>query len=377
MLTGYIYKKLEFDSHNWPRVNIITDVDQMNKIIEFIKTLGPQKTITPNGHLRKEPLVRQGWFINNYNKSTVKMEFGAIYRGNLYRFLFWPGKNEEEEKGITGADALKDFRAGPGKALSRYALTHNDDIEEIKKTIPKPLICLTAKGRMFLRTEITNAFHIDIHSAYPAFASKKYPEMYEWAHNLYLNRKTDARCKNILNFAIGAMQSLKIPGRRYPQIAKDAIEGTRDYILELTRKLEDQGFTVLAYNTDGIFVRGVNADGTTRFYHDENEGSDMGQWGVDHVFEKLRFKSAGSYEYIENGQYHATVRGHTRLDSIKPRDEWEWGDIFHSECITIEYYFNGEQLKEVAVPDEEENKVPNQKRKAGYDISKIDPYSLI
>ena len=73
----------------------------------------------------------------------------------------------------------------------------------------------------------------------------------------------------------------------------------------LTEKMEKHGFLVIGYNTDGIFYS--HPDGLD--YHDENEGDDMGQWSTDHHFEKIRFKSAGAYEYVENGEYHAVVRG--------------------------------------------------------------------
>ena len=35
-----------------------------------------------------------------------------------------------------------------------------------------------------------------------------------------------------------------------------------------------------------------------------------------------------NYEFIEDGKYTPVVRGKTKLDRVKPRSEWQWGDIF-------------------------------------------------
>jgi hypothetical protein len=50
-------------------------------------------------------------------------------------------------------------------------------------------------------------------------------------------------------------------------------------------------------------------------------------------------RSAGAYEFIEDGKYHVRLRGHTNLDHIKPRSCWEWGDIYQDECVVINFEF--------------------------------------
>ena len=86
----------------------------------------------------------------------------------------------------------------------------------------------------------------------------------------------------------------------------------------LTEKLEAQGYTVIGYNTDGIFYQ--KQDGMD-WYHDRDEGQSLGQWKTDHIFDKIRFKSAGAYEYIENGVYHPVIRGKTVYERTVPRDK--------------------------------------------------------
>ena len=147
-------------------------------------------------------------------------------------------------------------------------MTDNDEIAKVKETIEKPLIQLSPVGNMLMDCELKNVKHIDIHSAYPAFLCKKHPEFFEYFNELYTQRKVHPEYKGYLNFCIGAMQSLKLSGRRYPELARDAINETKDYLLELTEQLRKEGFSVIGYNTDGIFY----TDPLNRVYHDENEG---------------------------------------------------------------------------------------------------------
>ena len=301
--------------------NIITDLDKFNEIIAYCQSQPKQYELTAHGAIRDSLIMRDGWCWDNKN-AVSKNTFSIILvkSGYVYQFTFWPGKDKNEEKGITGLDALKRFREKCGKIAQKYELTDNDEIAEVKKTIEKPLIELTVVGKMLVDCELENVKHIDIHSAYPAFLCKKHPEFFDYFNELYQNRKLDDKYKAYLNFCIGAMQSLKLSGRRYPELARDAINGTRKYLLELTEKLRSKGFTVLGYNTDGIFY--TSPDDLE--YHDEDEGDNMGQWRTDHSYEKIRFKSAGAYEYIENGEYHAVVRGIPKEIS----KTFTWGDIY-------------------------------------------------
>lgn len=89
---------------------------------------------------------------------------------------------------------------------------------------------------------------------------------------------------------------------------------------------------VLLYNTDGIWYCGD-------VYHGEGEGKRLGEWENDHINCMFRAKSAGSYEFVEDGKYYPVVRGRTNLDLITPRENWKWGDIFKKEAKVIEFYW--------------------------------------
>ena len=85
------------------------------------------------------------------------------------------------------------------------------------------------------------------------------------------------------------------------------------------------------WNTDGIWYQGD-------VYHDEGEGKQLGQWKNDYIDCMWRAASKGKYEFADSeGNYHPVVRGRTRLDKVKERDDWEWGDIYDVRAQVIEY----------------------------------------
>ena len=316
------YKSTPYNYQPSKRIsNIITDTDEFNEIISYCQSFPTQYELTEHGAIKSQLIMTNGWCWDNKN-SVSHNTYGIILikAGRMYQFTFWPGKSKEEEKGITGLDALKRFKYYCGKIAAPYALTNNEEIKKVKETINQPLICLTPIGELLKDCELKDVMHLDIHSAYPAFLCKSHPEFYNYFNELYKGRHEHPEYKCYLNFCVGAMQSLKIVGRRFPALARDGINGTRNYLLELTERMRKQGFSILGYNTDGIFY--THPQGLE--YHDADEGDEMGQWRMDHRFEKIRFKSAGAYEYVEDGEYHAVVRGIPKEIS----KTFVWGDIY-------------------------------------------------
>ena len=102
----------------------------------------------------------------------------------------------------------------------------------------------------------------------------------------------------------------------------------------------NNGRHLILTNVDGIWYTGD-------IYHGDGEGDKLGQWSNDHMNCTCRAKSAGAYEYIENGEYHAVVRGSTNLDKIKPRDQWVWGDIYNEDAVPKKWMLTEDGLTEV------------------------------
>ena len=238
------------------------------------------------------------------------------------------------KKKMYGKDAFKIFSDTCRKFGIKLTDYHIENGKEVKEEIEKPLIGL---NRMTYKdTTFSNVHHLDFNSSYSAGLVNCHPEFKEAIEYMYEHRKDDDnKFKLVLNASIGYMQSLSW-GAKLAQLSRDAINDNNRRILELAEKLQESDRVILAYNTDGIWYTGD-------IYHDANEGKGLGQWKNDHINCKFRAKSAGAYEFIENGQYKAVVRGLTKLDTVKARDQWQWGDIYNRNAGILKYKWSDEQ----------------------------------
>lgn len=199
----------------------------------------------------------------------------------------------------------------------------------IKKTIPIPPVWVDKK---YIDQELDNVHHIDLNSSYMSGIYRDFPILRPVIQYFYDGRKEHPEFKSVLNATTGFFQSRGC-NYKYSQLAKSAITFNNDYLNYLTKQLEKTGRKVIAKNTDGIWYQG-------EIYHDQFEGHNLKQYKNDHINCKIRFKSAGVYEYLENGKYHPVVRGKTPLDDIKPRTEWNWGDIYSEDTKVIKYKYD-------------------------------------
>ena len=318
---------MSYFKYDWKIINEIDDVDEFNDIRKLCMSLGKLK-LTIKGHLEKTLFLKQGMVDSITNLVSYNtLEFIAVVKGNIYRFVFRPNGSE---KNMTGCIALKKLEEECGDLLKPYAVVDNEQVKAIKDMIPKPKINLTNYGELVKHQELHNVFHIDLHSAYPSGLVAVHPEFKEIINKFYKERKTNEEYKAVLNYSIGTMQTLKFPKRKkYPQLALDAITWTNNKLDELTEKLKSAGFSVIGYNTDGIFAQ--HKDGL--LYHDADEGDGLGQWRIDYVYDRIRFKTATAYEFEVNGVYDMRYRG-----LPERKRQYYWGAIY--DLSADSYYLN-------------------------------------
>ena len=259
---------------------------------------------------------------------TVKTSFIELLIRNVdaryYRFIVGYGK--EKSNGLSGRRAFQIYCS----ELLKDKVNINDlaieNGKEVKETIPSPKIdCVVAYNRVF-----ENAHHIDLNSAFNAGMMKAFPVLETSVRRMYDKRKEHTYYKDVLNMTQGFMQS-ELVGYSLSHISKAGYEWTNKRIDELTERLVESGRRILGYNTDGIWYQG-------EVYHDEDEGTDIGQWKTDHTNCKIRYKSKGCYEFIDgNGVYKPVFRGQSTLERVKPREEWEWGDIFKGDFVSYRF----------------------------------------
>ncbi len=304
-----------------------------NELLDLLERDYPDRKLkrTKSGAIPQ--MVRFGWDVD-VRKTGIEVVFLDKVDDKVlgFRWSFGAASSITKDTGVTGREAFfgmaKEFEKD-GIDIRSYAVS---DGTEIKKTISKPLIDARP---IDLDIEWDHAYHIDLHSAYPSGMCEAYPELRPTCERIYANRKRsadDKRLKLWLDASIGYYQSeyCSINGHKHAlaNLAKAGIEWCRNSVLEIAGQLKAQGKYVLAYNTDGIWYVDETGD-----FSSEWIGEGLGKAGIDHKDCVIRFKSKGAYEFVEDGKYHPVVRGRTTLDKVKPREEWEWGDIYKGAIV--------------------------------------------
>ena len=295
-------------------------VDMWN---EIIKSGTKGFTYTAKGYVKEGVCNYRHYEI--IRTGTVTEMIYYIDKNNIFILKVGNNKMNEtvkpEKAWMSFAAKCKDL----GVDLKKYKVTKNLGMC-IKSEINAPFIF-----NCYYNQTLEHVYHLDLNSAYGSNLIKAYPEFKPVFEYFYNNRKENKDYKLIPDIAIGWMQRNAAPV--YAPLAKAAINGTNDVIVDLTRKLESAGYRICGVNTDGIWYIDENNLGA---YHDENEGIGLGKWKNDHLDCTWRAVSDGKYEYIENGEYHAVVRGQLKKDLLDtPRSEWRWGDIYDQDCTLL------------------------------------------
>lgn len=250
---------------------------------------------------------------NTHEITLVTLEFSCRIQWRIANY-----KNEDKiEKTITASAFFRKYWLPECKKhgidMKKYA---EADGFKYKESIHKADIALYDPAASY-GWPIENAYHLDFHKFYPSGLCIAHPEFRPVIEHFNELARTDKMFKTGIDSMIGYFQS-KCCGYRYAKLSMDAINAAYEKFDEVKALLKGR---IIATNTDGIWYKGPE-------FHGLHEGPGLGQWSTDHKACRIRFKSAGSYEYIENGAYTPIVRGSTRLDRILDRSEWEWGDIF-------------------------------------------------
>ena len=220
--------------------------------------------------------------------------------------------------------------------------------ETVKKTIPKPLICMNVLSTKDDKP-LEHVHHIDFHSSYPAGLANYMPKWRPTIERLYKGRDDHPEYKAALNLSIGAMQSPKGTWKcQWAHLAKEAIKDNNNRIAMVTMYIKLRGWKIIGYNTDGIWYQTPSSD---EYLHGKQlgMGPELGQFSHDYFDCKFRAKSNGAYEFegteIKKGKPNGTVfkavlRGTTKYDMLVPRESWTWGDIYRDSAEIIMWHWD-------------------------------------
>ena len=323
----------KINSSNIPVTQLNMNDENMAFFNEQVKRCEKYHIIqrTPKGYISKSTQLPA----YDVRMTSSCVELMVIDSSGIFRLQF-RNSGIKEKQTIYGHKAFlifKDICKKHNICLDDYII---DNGSEVKKEIEGYII--DVENQVFLDRTFKNAHHIDFHSSFPSGLALTHPEFRPVIEELYNGRKEKPEYKLVLNCTIGYMQSEPCCKAKWAQLARDAINNNNARIRDLAERLKKSGRLVLAYNTDGIWYVGDE-------FHDIDEGTTIGTWANDHTNCKIRFKSAGAYEFEENGKYYPVVRGHTKLDTIKSRDKWVWGDIYSYDAAPIKYMLVDNYIK--------------------------------
>ena len=307
-------------------INITKEgAEEFNKIYFWVKSLNlPFIERTPSGGIANgRNSVRPAWDLTTGRNS---IEITLLLPEGSWRIQF----RTKLPQGLSGKKAFTTFKnllLKNGIDLEKYAV---DNGKEIKTQIESPLI--GAKRESLYDIEFQKAHHIDFHSSFAAGLANTHPEFKPLLEEIYYKRKEKEIYKHILNFSIGFMQSLGGCKAKYAILARDAINDNNSRVKKLAKELENKGRIILLFNTDGIWYQGA-------IFHGEGEGEGLGEWHNDHINCIFRAKSAGAYEFIEDGIYYPIVRG----VSNEAKSDWKWGDIYSKKADPEQFVFSEEE----------------------------------
>lgn len=327
-----------------------SNIDKFNKQIQYFKGVKlPKLKRTLSGGIAKVS-YGYGWDVRKIGNSGFELTVTTWY--STYRLVLTNNVDKDDEATkLTGCKAFVMMRNEfnkDGIELKDYAVDNGKEIKD--KEIEEAMI----KASKFLEFNkvYNNVHHLDFHSSYPGGLANKHPEMRKTLERIYDKRKAsndDSQLKLALDASIGYFQSkyCTVNKHKYAlaNLARDAINDNNERIRNVTKELLEEGCVPLLYNTDGIWYIGDELN------RGRDYGKGIGKWENDHFATKFRVKSVRAYEYMDEDGYHPVQSGLTKLDKIKPRTEWEWGDIYQTGGVK-KYALINDQVVEIYTEEE-------------------------
>jgi hypothetical protein len=307
-------------------------VKQFNKLLHYVYNLPDMHPIhrTPRKGISNAGNDRY-YFRYDVRELASMVELTLIYDFKCWRIQLRnkvPKGCKEAMGGKIAFRQLSRICKNYGINLDNYKITNGLEVKETITPYIKKIL-----DHNYIGIDMENVHHIDFNSSFMSNLAEAYPEFRPVAEYLYNNRNEHPEYKGVMNCSIGYMQSRYIDAE-LANLSKAAIDGNNKKIMELVEELRLNNRIPLLINTDGVWYTGD-------IYHGLNEGNNIGQWKHDHINCTLLVKSPAAYQYKDEfGNVKTVMSGQTYLDRYKPRDLWEWGDIFKSDCEEIQFKMN-------------------------------------
>lgn len=317
---GQKYSFLEYDQFvKKPNIikQIVTNKDKINDLYLLLKNSKlPNIKRNPKGSIAKHNIHHAAGAWDVQEIYTAKNVFKGVIITVLikgYTFVFKCGSFGTANSDLNGFKCFSKFKKTCEKHNIDLKKYESDKGIEIKQQIQSPYI----KNFKQLKI-INNVNHIDLNQAWPSEICKIYPE--------FKPVFADLRSENKLlaDIALGFCQSEHCD-YKYADLARIGINGCNNTIKNLVSKLIANMFEIIGINTDGIYYKDLTE--ANRLYHDEGEGSGLGQWKTDYIGYDFCAYSDGQYWLRKGAEFIVKARGTYAYELKKPRELWNAEDF--------------------------------------------------
>lgn len=317
---GQHFEFLKYDQYvRNPKIinHIVENKDTINNLYLLLKNSKLATILrNPKGSIARHNIHHAAGAWDVQEIYTAKNVFKGIIITVIvkgYVFVFKCGTFSFNNNQLSGYKCFAKFATAcknNNVDLQKYA---TDDGLAVKAKIESPIIQMWQTLQV-----LDNVHHIDLNQAWPSQVCAVYPEFKPVFAEL---RQKD---KLIADIALGFCQSEHI-NYKYAELAKIGINGCNKQIKSILEKLIENDFEIIGINTDGIWYKDKTSQ--NRLYHDEDEGTGLGQWKTDHKNCTFCAYSDGQYWFEENGKFNVRARGYYSYEQIKPRENWNREDF--------------------------------------------------
>lgn len=316
---GISIDKFSLKTYSGTYFKQIFELENFNKLYKLLKKSKLRKIIrTEKGNIIKSNFLQ---LFGSWDIQKVITKQG-IFKGVILTvilkntlFIFKSGSfGTNKNKELTGKKAFSWFLKylkEDNIDINNYAIDNGADV---KLQIESPII-----ENCIIYQKLTNVNHLDFNSAWASKVVKKYPEFKNAFYRLYHEKN-----KEYPSIVLGYMQS-EYCNYKFTHLSKIGVNDTNKEIKSMVSRLFKTGYEIVGINTDGIWYRDLT--GKNRIYHDENEGTEFGQWRTDHINCEFMAYSDGQYWFKENGVFYPKARGFYSYELIKPREQWDENDF--------------------------------------------------
>lgn len=319
-----------------------------NNIVSYIESRCLKKIKrTPSGGISNEGSEK---YYQRYDLRSLNsmIELTIVMEDGCWRIQF---RNSFErmgsEMGISGKCAFWNFSNLCKKYKINLESYRIRDVEVAKEhKLNTEAYLKTVLSPVYLDKEIENVHHIDLNSSFMSHLCKSFNEFYPVGEYLYNSRKDNPINKGVMNNVIGYFGSNYI-NYGFAHLRRAAVNGNNESVRNLIEELRNNERIPILINTDGIWYSGDE-------YHPNNgsEGLGFGQWKHDHTNCLMLIKSPACYQFKESGVIKTVMSGRCKLDNIKSRENWSWGEIYNDDIKLKCYTLKNNRIVAMEVMDE-------------------------